>query len=143
MNTKKKLLLMLWIIVGVGIILSFLFILDSPLFGMILGFSGGIFGTTIVLFLLYCKKNEEVRKHEEKIAINRKDERKIMLRDKSGRYAYIISLVLLLVITTFFFILNKMEIRISIDVIISVYSALVIFEYVLGMLIFKYLAHKY
>lgn len=143
MNNKKKLFLMLWIIIGVCVIVSSFFILDSPIFGITLGFSGGMFGTAIILFLLNNKKNEELRNHEKRMDILRKDERKIMLRDKSGRYAYIISMVLLLVITTTFFVLKNIGFRINVDIVISVYSALVIFEYVLGMLIFSYLERRY
>lgn len=66
-----------------------------------------------------------------------------MLRDKSGRYAYIIGMVSLLIITTVFFILRNLGIVFSVDTMISVYSAFVIFEYVLGMVIFSYLEKRY
>jgi hypothetical protein len=142
MNDKKKVLVICWMLAGIAIVIASL-LLDSSLMGIALGLSGGMIGSALVFSIKSRKSPEQLRADEKRLEHIRKDERKIMLRDKSGRYAYIIGMVCLLIITTVFFILRNLGIVFSVDTMISVYSAFVIFEYVLGMVIFSYLEKRY
>lgn len=143
MNEKKKVLVVCWMLAGIAIVIASLLILDSSLMGIALGLSGGMIGSALVFSIKSKKTPEQMRADEKRLEHIRKDERKIMLRDKSGRYAYIIGMVCLLIITTVFFVLRNFGVVFSVDMMISVYSAFVIFEYVLGMAIFAFLEKRH
>lgn len=143
MNNKKKVLVICWMLVGIGIAIASILLLNSSLMGIALGLSGGMIGSALVFSMKSRKTPEQLRADEKRLDHIRKDERKIMLRDKSGRYAYIIGMVGLLLITTAFFVLRNLGVDFSVDTMISVYSAFVIVEYVLGMVIFGYLEKRY
>ncbi|SCJ47159.1 Uncharacterised protein [uncultured Clostridium sp.] len=106
------------------------------------GIIGGIAGAGIVpgIYMIYkyfyWSKPENKPKYEEKLKkerINLKDERKIMLREKSGRITYIILFYILAVLIPLFAIMN-------IDRIVVITLGIIwIFMYVCGIVVFRIL----
>lgn len=81
-------------------------------------------------------KRYQEKQEEEEICL--KDERNEMLRDKAGRYAYILSLLVLAVSTVLFSVLNALEIG-HFYGLIMYQSALLVFLYVAGIWIYRWL----
>ena len=110
---------------------------SSISFGMGCGFTGG----AIVEFYKYIyrlnPKNkiqyEERLKNEQN---NLKDERKIMLREKSGRITYIIMFVVLTILNIVFMFIGVEE-----WIIITLWCVIA-FKYICGVAVFYYLAKK-
>lgn len=113
------------------------------LYGFTYGIAGGMLGCGFLMVLDFRKSNKENDKKNAKIKVNQNDERKIMLREKSGRTTYIICLVGLVIYNTTLFLLDKMGINIEIKFVIFTLSVYVIFEYILGILVFKHFGNKY
>ena len=72
---------------------------DTPLDSLLCGFSGAFFGPGIVQICKYVKwtkleTEDSWRRHVEEEQIELRDERKSMLRDRSGRYAYVLGMLL-------------------------------------------------
>jgi hypothetical protein len=103
------------------------------------GFAGGgIFGGLATMGRYYYwtrpgrVKRYQEKQEEEEICL--KDERNEMLRDKAGRYAYILSLLVLAVST----VLHALEIGHFYELIMY-QSALLVFLYVAGIWIYQWL----
>lgn len=107
--------------------------------GMIFSIGIGLIFADAVVFakFLYWKKNREAHEkllQDEKIKFS--DERKIMLRQKSGQVAYQITLVGL-------FILNMIFVFSGVDMAIILTLWVFLFaDFVLGILLFKYYSDK-
>ncbi len=71
------------------------------------------------------------------------DERKERLRDKSGRYAYLLGLPVLSASVVLFAILGKLEVITNAKLIILYLAGYFVFQYVAGVVIFRHLNHKY
>lgn len=87
------------------------------------------------------KLRYQARLDNEHIELN--DERKVRFRDKSGRYAYIIGLIVLALSIFAFSILRALEVVSNVDLLISYLSGFLIFQYILGIISFNYLNRKY
>ena len=130
-----------YLVGGILLILFGIFGPQVPFENFIWGMGGSCIGPGIILIYkyLYWSKPENSSEYEKRIQleqINRNDERKIMLRDKSGRITYIITLVILLVINIVFSFMN-----VDIFVLVTLWS-LLIFMYVGGIIIFNILSKK-
>ena len=79
-------------------------------------------------------ENEKIEQH---------DELKIKLRDKSGRYAYIFGLVAVSISIVAFSILGQLEIIDNSRMIIFYLGGYLIFQYIIGVVIFNHLLKKY
>lgn len=66
-----------------------------------------------------------------------------MLRDKSGRYAYIIGLIVLSASTVIFSVMGLLSKVENYTLITSYLAGFAIFQYVIGILIFNHLNKKY
>lgn len=103
---------------------------------------GGIFGGLATMGRYYYwtrpgrVKRYQEKQEEEEICL--KDERNEMLRDKAGRYAYILSLLVLAVSTVVFSVLHALEIG-HFYGLIMYQSALLVFLYVAGIWIYRWL----
>lgn len=140
--SAHKRFLLLWGLLGLCLGVAAVFILGSGAFGAVLGLAVGMVGTVLV-FLFYIDKNPE-EKGENPVAYPDEDldNRQIMLKDKAGRYAYTLGMVVLLAVTTGFFVMKTMGLVLSLSFVVSVYTALVVFLYVLGMVIYTYLDRR-
>ena len=110
---------------------------ESFLWGMV----GGCIvpGIMMISKYIYWSRPENKEKYETKLKneeINRNDERKVMLRDKSGRITYVISLCDLFIITFVFALL-----KVDAFVIVTLWI-LLIFMYVCGVVVFNILNKK-
>lgn len=70
------------------------------------------------------------------------DERKVMLRDRAGRYAYIAGLAVVFVLLVVFYILDLLQVLEGRLIIFSLFGYLV-FQYLIGIVIFRHLGKKY
>ena len=116
---------------------------SGKLQSLLAGFAGGgIFGGLATMGRYYYwtrpgrVKRYQEKQEEEEICL--KDERNEMLRDKAGRYAYILSLLVLAVSTVLFSVLHALEIGHFYELIMY-QSALLVFLYVAGIWIYWWL----
>lgn len=85
-------------------------------------------------------------KYNEKIEtenIELKDERKEMLRNKSGRYAYILGFLVLSASIVIFSIFGALEIIENADLMVIYLGGFTVFQYIIGIVIYRYLSKKY
>lgn len=122
--------------------------LDTKISSLLLGFCGVGVGGGIMLLWKYFywtrpqnKSRYEERSEKEKIELN--DERKEGFRDKSGRYAYILGLVITVVSIVVFLVLGALEMVANTKIIVGYLSGYLVFQYIVGILIFNYLNKKY
>ncbi|MBB6217905.1 tetrahydromethanopterin S-methyltransferase subunit G [Anaerosolibacter carboniphilus] len=121
---------------------------ESSLESLLFGFSGsGIGGGAVVLWkYYYWTRPENKDRYQEKFEnanIELHDERKTILRDKSGRYAYIIGLIVLFVSIVIFSIIGSLNIIENSELIITYLAGFLLFQYIIGILIFNHLNKKY
>ena len=94
----------------------------------------------------YWTRPENKGKYLEKVEnenIELHDERKTILRDKSGRYAYIIGLIVVSVSIVIFSILGSLNVIENHKFIVLYLAGFLIFQYITGTLIFNHLNKKY
>lgn len=94
----------------------------------------------------YWSKPENKERYNEKIEseyIELHDELKEQLRNKSGRYAYIANLIILLFSIIIFSILSFLYENIDIKYIVVFLSGLLVFQYILGIIIYKKLLKNF
>lgn len=128
--------------------LVFALLFETKLTSLLSGFAGaGISSGAVILWKYhYWTKSENKSQYKEKIEnenIELHDERKEMLRDKSGRYAYILGLVVLSVSIVVFSILGSLEITDDTRLIVIYLGGLLVFQYIIGIVIYKRLSKKY
>lgn len=121
---------------------------DSKLESLLFGFAGaGICCGAVILWkYYYWTRPDNKDRYTEKIEqenIELHDERKTILRDKSGRYAYIIGLMVLAVSIVVFSIIGSLNIIENTKLIITYLAGFLAFQYIIGILIFNYLNKKY
>jgi hypothetical protein len=115
---------------------------------LLYGFAGaGICSGAVILWKYYYWTRPENRdRYQEKIEdenIELHDERKTILRDKSGRYTYIIGLIAISVSIVLFSILGSLNIIENTKLIILFLAGFLVFQYITGILIFNHLNKKY
>lgn len=140
--------------IGIGYMLlgiALLFIslqFNTKLDSLLFGFSGACIGPGVMLIFKYYYWNlpKNKNKYNERIEnenIELHDERKEKLRDKSGRYAYILGLVVVSLSIFAFSILGKLEIVQNSKLIIFYLGGYGIFQLIIGVIIFRHLSKKY
>ncbi len=133
----KKNLVLASLLLILGISLITILPNGSIIFGMGCGFIGGaIVNFYKYLYRLSPKNKIEYEEHLKKEKINLNDERKIMLREKSGRITYVIMFVVL-IITNIVFTFIGVE-----KWIIYTLWGVIAFKYICGVAVFYYLAKK-
>ena len=145
---KGNLLEGILFVLGGTILLSAALLTDSVLDSLLIGFAAGAICSGIVMTFKYfywsTSKNKE--RYQEKIEnekIELYDELKSKLRDKSGRYAYVIGLMTVSISIIIFSILGKLEIIDNSRLIVLYLGGYLIFQIVIGIVIFKQLLKKY
>lgn len=130
------------------------------LFGMIAGFSNtklesllwglagaGVAGGCVGLwkYFYWSHPNNKIRYMEriENETIELNDERKEKFRNQSGRYAYILGLVTISISIVIFSALESLEIIHYSKILILYLFGYLVFQYVAGIIIFRYLNKKY
>lgn len=136
-----------YLIIGI-LCLVFILLFETKLNSILSGFAttGILFGSVVLWKYYYWTRPENKDKYEEKTQnedIELKDERKEKLRDKSGRYAYILGLIVLSISVVVFSILGSLEIIDNSEMIVIYLSGLTVFQYIVGIIIYRHLSKKY
>ena len=121
---------------------------ESKLESLLFGFAGaGISSGAVMLWkYYYWTRPKNQARYQEKIqneTIELEDERKTMLRDKAGRYAYIVGLVVISVSVVIFSVMGNLELLKDFQLIVIYLTGLFIFLYVIGIVIYRFLSKKY
>lgn len=145
---KSNLLEGIMFILGGTILLCVVLLTDSVLNSLLIGLAAGAICSGIVMtckYFYWTTPNNKER-YQEKIAnekIELHDELKTKLRDRSGRYAYVIGLMTVSVSIVIFSILGKLEIIDNSRLIVLYLGGYLIFQIAIGIIIFKKLLKKY
>ncbi len=145
---KSNLLEGILFVLGGTILLYIALFTDSVLDSLLVGLAaGGICsGAVMTCKYFYWNTPENRARYQEKIAnenIELHDELKTKLRDRSGRYAYAIGLMIVSVSIFIFSILGQLEMIDNARLIILYLSAYLLFQIIIGMIIFKQMLKKY
>lgn len=122
--------------------------LKTGIQSLLFGFAGAGIGPGAVILWKYhyWTRPENSKRYQEKMEnenIELHDERKTMLRDKSGRYAYLIGLAVISVSMVIFSILGNLDIIQNSELIIFYLGGYLVFQYIIGVVIFNRLNKKY
>ncbi|WP_313164584.1 hypothetical protein [Sedimentibacter sp.] len=147
MKKNNLLIGIMYIIVGVLFFLAAT-LTDSKLDSLLFGFAGAGIAPGIMMVYRYFYWNKPGNKERyaermENEKIEQHDEMKIKLRDKSGRYAYIFGLVAVSISIVAFSVLGQLEIIDNSRMIIFYLGGYLIFQYIIGVVIFNHLLKKY
>lgn len=145
---KNNLLEGIAFVLGGFIILCIALLTASRIDSILIGLGAGGISSGIVMICKYFYWNtpENKERYEKKIEnekIELHDELKIKLRDKSGRYAYIIGILTITFSVFVFSILGKLEIIENSRLIVLYLSGYLFFQIVIGIVIFNQLLKKY
>ncbi|MDD4570037.1 MAG: hypothetical protein PHE70_07940 [Tepidanaerobacteraceae bacterium] len=131
-----------------GICLVIALNFESGIRSLLFGFAGAGIGPGAVMLwkYYYWTRPENRKRYQEKIEnenIELHDERKTMLRDKSGRYAYLIGFAVISVSMVVFSILGNLGIIQNSELIILYLGGYFLFQCIIGVVIFNHLNKKY
>lgn len=131
-----------------GICLVIALNFESGIRSLLFGFAGAGIGPGAVMLwkYYYWTRPENRKRYQEKIEnenIELHDERKTMLRDKSGRYAYLIGFAVISVSMVIFSIMGNLSIIQNSELIILYLGGYLVFQYIIGVVIYNHLNKKY
>lgn len=140
--------------VGIGYVifgitcLAVALLTDFRLEPILCGLAGGGIGPGCMMLYRYFywtspKHEKEYQEKWEKEQIELHDELKEKLRDKAGRYAYVLGLVIAAVFSFVFVVLGSLQIVEHGTMIATCLVGFVIFQYAAGIVIFRHLLKKY
>lgn len=115
--------------------------------GLFWGFAGAgiVPGLTMIVRYFYWKNPQNAPRYQERLEaekIEARDELKVMLRDKSGRYAYLLGLGILSLSIVIFSVLGALDI-IESRLIVIYLGCYLLFQFIIGVLIFNQLQKRY
>ena len=121
---------------------------ETRLSSLCVGFGAGMLSSGVVQLARYRKwtrpQNAAVyRQRLEEEQIDLRDERKEMLRDKSGRYAWLLGMALCAAAVVVFGVLGALEIVENSRLIVLCLAAYLIVQYGAGELFYRRLSKKY
>lgn len=137
----------LYVLFGVACLIAAMMI-ETKLEGILWGFAGAGIGPGIVMIGQYFywsspknKARYEERLENERIELH--DELKTKVRDKAGRYAYTLGLLIICVSILVFGILGTVEFIDNARMIVLYLSGYLLFQIIAGIVIFNKLMKKY
>lgn len=121
---------------------------DSRLGGIFFGLAGAGLATGIGTICQYFywnspKNQERYREKQSEIEVEQHDELKTKLRDKSGRYAYVLGLITISISMLVFSILGALDIVKESVLIVAFLGGYLLFQVFIGIVIFNHLLKKY
>lgn len=130
------------------IFLTIALLTDTRLESLYFGFTGAGIGSGVMMICRYFywnspKNRERYQEKLEQEKIELHDELKEKLRDKSGRYAYILGLVVISFSMVLFSVLDSLDIIENGNIMVLFLGAYLTFQIILGVVIFKRLLKKY
>lgn len=137
---------MFYIIAGLICLLTAIYT-ESRLGSLLFGFAGAGLGPGILMICQYFywsspKHKERYQERLENERIEQHDELKVQLRDKSGRYTYILGLLTISISMVVFSILGSLEIM-DARIILIYLGGYLLFQILAGIAIFNRLLKKY
>lgn len=138
---------LIYILIGVTCLVLTLF-LDININGLLFWFAGAgiIPGLIMVVQYFYWNLSKNKNRYVERLEnqnIELLDERKQKLRDKSGRYAYILGLAVIGLSIVIISILGPMELIPNFRFMVIFLYIYLVFQFIIGIIIFYYLNNKY
>lgn len=123
-------------------------LIDTELEGILWGFAGaGIFpGIMIICKYFYWSSPKNRERYEERLEnerIEQHDELKTKIRDRSGRYAYTLGLLIISFSILVFGVLGALDIIVNTRIIVCYLGAYLLFQVIAGIVIFNMLMRKY
>ena len=147
---KRELWFGLGMIAGGILFLLAALLLETPLDSLFCGFFGALIGPGAVQVYKYVKWTkletaDSYQRHLEEEQIELRDERKSMLRDRSGRYAYVLGMLLACAAIVVFSILGKLGVvpEEAAELLIYFLVAFLLVEFTAGILIYNLLETRY
>lgn len=136
-----------FILVGIALLLVAI-LTNSVLDSLLIGFASGAICSGIAMLCKFFywnlpKNQERYLEKIEKENIELHDELRIMLRDKSGRYGYVLGLIAVSISIVVFSILGKLEIIADSRTIVLYLGAYLAFQIVLPMVFYYKQLRKY
>ena len=121
---------------------------DTPLGSLLCGFSFALLAPGVLMIWQYRKwsRPENAAAYQEKLEqeqIDLRDERKEMLRNKAGRYAYLLGLALAYLAIIVFGLLGKLGVIQYGRELVLFLGVYVLVQYAAGVLIYRKLCEKY
>ena len=147
MKKSNLLLGALFLLAGIAcLVVAVMF--DTKLNSLLIGFSAALIvpGMIETIKYFYWSSSKNKKRYEENLDnenIELFDERKEKLRDKSGRYAYLLGLIITSISIVVFSVLGQLEVIKNAHLIILYLGGYFIFQYVVGIFIFSHLNSKY
>ena len=137
----------LYLLVGVGCLLVGL-LTDSNLDGLLFGFAGaGLCSGLLVIWQYIYWTSPRNRERKKEVADNKEieahDELKEKIRDKAGRYTYVLGLIIITISMVVFAVLGALEIVDNMKMIIIYLGCYLALQIVAGILIFNHMIKKY
>lgn len=120
---------------------------DSPLASLFCGLAGaGIVpgGAMIVRYFYWSRpeRRERYRERLEEERIELRDERNAALRDRSGRYAYLLGLAVTALAILVFYVLGALQVLSGTRLMVLYLGAYLLFQYVAGLVIYRRLSAR-
>lgn len=121
---------------------------ETKLESLLFGFAGAgiVPGIAMICKYVYWSSPKHRKCYAEKLEaedIELHDERKEKLRDKSGRYAYLLGLFVVSVSVVIFSVLEKLEVLAESRMVVLYLSGYLLLQLVAGIIIYRRLAKKY
>lgn len=132
---------------GIACLLAGLFT-ESKLDSLLFGFSGAGICPGLLMICQYFywsspKNRERYQERLENERIEQHDELKEKIRDKSGRYAYMLGLFVISISMVAFSVLGALEIIDNSRIIVLYLGSYFVFQIVVGIVIFNRIIKKY
>ena len=125
-------------------------LLETPLDSLFCGFFGAFTGPGVMQVYKYVKWTkletpDSYQRHLEEEQIELRDERKSMLRDRSGRYAYILGLLAVALALLVFSVLDAFGVveEDTASLMILFLAGYAVFQLVAGWVIYRWLEKRY
>ena len=147
---KRELWFGLAMIAGGILFLLAALLLDTPLDSLFCGFFGAFTGPGVMQVYKYVRWTkletpDSYQRHLEEEQIELRDERKEMLRNKSGRYAYILGLLVAALAILLFSVLDAFGVieEDTASLMVLSLAGYALFQLVAGWVIYKLLEKRY
>ncbi len=146
---KKSNLITGFVYLFTGVICLLIALLtENKLNGLLFGFAcaGLCSGLLTICHYYYWTSSKNRERYQEKLekeSIEAHDELKEMIRDRSGRYAYMLGLIVISISTVLFSVMGSLEIIENAVIIVLYLFGYFVFQIIAGILIFNRMMKKY